>query len=59
MQNLYAKAITETYDREMQVMIDKQLFIQVDEDKNGRLNYNEFKKLMDIRSDMMTQELGE
>lgn len=58
MQRLYKRALTETFDREMQALLDKQLFIQLDKDKKGRLTYEEFKGLFDIRRDMFAKELG-
>lgn len=59
MQNLYKRALEETYDREIQVLLDKQLFMQVDTESTGRLTYDQFKELLNIRRDMMTKELGD
>ena len=42
-QRLYIRAFTETFDREMQTLLDKQLFIKIDEEKTGRLTFEGFK----------------
>lgn len=58
LQRLFKRAMTETFDREMEALIDKQLFVKLDKDKKGRLTYNEFKELFEIRRDMISKELG-
>jgi hypothetical protein len=40
------------------MLIDKELFIQVDKDQDGRLNLEEFRALFDARRDMLVKELG-